>query len=147
MPKLYVMVGIPGSGKSTYAEVNLSQSATIFSSDKLRGELLGDEGNQDNKDLIFSTLYSRARDCLLSGKDAVIDATNVNKFERARVLENFKDIDDLVKVAIFVNTPLEECISRNKNRSRVVPEKVIRDFYSRLEIPVEDEGFNSIVEV
>ena len=147
MPKLYIMVGIPGSGKSTYAEKNLSQFATIFSSDKLRGELLGDENDQSNKDLIFRTLYDRVREHLLEGKNAVIDATNLNKAERSRVLENFKDIDNVERVAVFVNTPLDECLLRNSRRSRVVPESVIRDFHSRLEKPSIDEGFSSIIEV
>ncbi len=147
MPKLYIMVGVPGSGKSTYAERVLSKSATIFSSDKIRGELLGEENDQSNKDLIFSTLYSRARDCLLEGKDAVIDATNLNKFERARVFENFKDIDGIERISVFVNTPLDECLLRNNRRARVVPESVIRDFHSRLEKPSIEEGFDSIIEV
>ena len=147
MPKLYIMVGIPGSGKSTYAEKNFSHLATIFSSDKIRGELLGDENNQSNKDLIFSTLYARVREHLLSGKDALIDSTNVNRFERARVLDKFKDLSDIERVAVFVNTPLEECLRRNSSRARVVPESVIRDFHSRLEKPEIDEGFASIIEV
>ena len=147
MPKLYIMVGIPGSGKSTYAEKYLSQTATIFSSDKIRGELLGDENDQSNKELIFSTLYSRIREHLLEGKDAVLDATNVNRFERARTLNNFTDIEDVERIAVFVNTPLDECLVRNGSRTRIFPESVIRDFYSRLERPAIDEGFVEIVEI
>ena len=147
MPKLYIMVGVPGSGKSTYAEDILSKSATIFSSDKLRGELLGDENRQDNKDLIFSTLYDRARTCILRGGSAVIDATNVTKSDRLRVLRHFADIEGLEKIAVVVLATLDECISRNAMRERKVPDKVIADFYNKLEKPVLEEGFDFIMEV
>ena len=47
MNKLIFMIGLPGSGKSAYAERNLGD-CEILSSDKLRTELLNDVNNQEN---------------------------------------------------------------------------------------------------
>ena len=47
MPKLIMMVGVAGSGKSTVAmRYALTQSAIIYSSDAIRAELYGDENCQ-----------------------------------------------------------------------------------------------------
>ena len=61
MQKLIVMVGVPGSGKSTYAKNTFSKTAEILSSDALRKELLGNENDQKHNDYVFAELYKRAR--------------------------------------------------------------------------------------
>ena len=62
MNKLIVLVGLPASGKSTYANTLAEIPNTIvLSSDKLRKELLGDESCQTNNQLVFDTLYRRAK--------------------------------------------------------------------------------------
>lgn len=142
--RLYILIGLPGSGKSTYAEKELSKTAIILSSDAIRKELLNDETNQDNNRLIFSTLYNRARIHLIDGKDVVIDATSINRFERARVLDNFKDLD-IERIAIYFNTPAKVCCERDKNRARTVGNDIIYRYKNKFEFPKKDEGFDKII--
>ena len=58
IPIFTMMVGLPGSGKSTYAEkLSKERSAIICSSDKVREDLYGDENSQSNNDEVFKLLY------------------------------------------------------------------------------------------
>lgn len=144
MNKLIVLVGLPASGKSTYAKEHLENKNTvILSSDKLREELLGDERCQDNNDLIFRTLYKRAKEELQNGKNVVIDATNINIKARRSTLSNFVKMD-IERIAIVFATPFEVCIARDKERERTVGEEVIKKFFYRFEIPMEYEGFDKV---
>ena len=144
-PKLYMMVGIPGSGKSTYAKNHLQNEDTIIvNSDQIRAELFGDEKIQKNPKRVFAILYKRVRKLLLSGKNAVIDATNTSRKYRAITLASFKDID-CEKIAILVETPLEMCYKFDKMRDRHVSKRVIDKFAREMEIPMLDEGFDQIV--
>ena len=63
-PKLIVMVGLPGSGKSTYAKelIKKGRADIILSSDAIREELTGDESNQTVNDKVFKLLYQRMND-------------------------------------------------------------------------------------
>lgn len=143
MNRLIFLIGLPGSGKTTYAKNNLSD-CEILSSDRIRGELLGDENCQADNKLIFSTLYKRAKDFLQSGKDVVIDATNVKLNERQKALNQFKDF--LVKrIAIVINTPVKECIERDKNRERTVGKSVIYKLKKIFAKPTKEEGFDEII--
>lgn len=54
MPMFYMMVGLPGSGKSFTAES--IPNAVVHSSDAIRAEVLGDENDQTQQDLVFQTL-------------------------------------------------------------------------------------------
>ena len=52
MQCFYMMVGLPGSGKSWYAE-NKLPDAVIHSSDTIREELLSDISDQNHQELVF----------------------------------------------------------------------------------------------
>lgn len=143
MNKLIFLIGLPASGKTTYAKNNLT-NCVILSSDEIRKELLGDETCQANNNLIFSTLYKRASQHLLNGEDVVIDATNVSEVERQKALEQFANLN-IRRVAIVLNTPLKECIERDKNRERTVGKDVIYKFRKRFIKPTKEEGFDEII--
>jgi len=138
------LVGIPGCGKSTYAKTLENENTVVLSSDLLRKEILKDEQSQANNSLIFETLYARARENIKNGKNVVVDATNVVKEDRAKLLENFADLD-ISRKAIVVQTPIEICIERDKNRDRTVGEDVIFRMVESFELPSKEEGFDEII--
>ena len=161
-----MMVGIPGSGKSTKVAEMSGEGIIAFSSDKLRGEIFGDEGIQfteewlkennydgpdDNQekyffalDIIFSELYRRIQVCLESGNDAVVDATNPGKFARNRVIDRLGKYADRI-VAVVMATPYAICMKRNLNRDRVVPAEAMERMASNFEYPELSEGIDEIV--
>lgn len=143
MNKLIFMVGVPGCGKTTYANENL-KDCEILSSDKIREELFGNENDQSNNALVFETLFDRARSFLKDGKDVVIDATNVNVVERAKALEHFKDLQ-VKRIAIVINTPINKCIEQDLNRNRTVGKFVIEKFAKIFTKPTKEEGFDEII--
>ena len=146
MATLTLMVGIPGAGKSTYTKTKIDRRVRILSSDAIRKELFRDEADQEHNDIVFDTLYSRARQLLIDGKDVLIDATNSTKQNRARSLEHFKDLS-IRKKAIVIETPVSTCIERDKGRRRTVGCDVIKEFADEFEYPAKDEGFDEIVHI
>lgn len=144
MNTLTLLVGLPASGKSTYAIERLANDSTIIlSSDELRKELFGDENCQENNGIVFKTLYKRAKEYLQNGKNVVIDATNINLKARRSALSQFEKMP-IKREAIVFATPFELCIERDKERSRTVGEAVIKKFLYRFEIPMKYEGFDVI---
>jgi predicted kinase len=144
MNNLIILVGLPASGKSTFAKEKLANEETIIlSSDKLRKELLGDENCQTNNELVFSTLYARAKEHLLNGKNVVIDATNINIKDRRRTLSHFQGMN-IKRIAMVFATPINVCYERDSKRDRVVGIEIIDKFLHRFELPMKYEGFDNI---
>lgn len=146
MSKIYVMVGLPGSGKSYYAE-NIENS-TIFSSDKMREILYGDASIQGDPKEVFETLYSNIETELRRNKNAIIvlDATNLNRKDRRQICEIGKRYKCEV-IAMVMRTPLSLCYLRNENRERVVPTEVIKKMVQKFEYPLYAEGFHAIFDI
>ena len=144
MTTLTLMVGLPACGKTTYTKTKIDSRTKILSSDDIRKELFGFEENQENNDLIFKTLYSRARNFLIQGKDVLIDATNCNVENRKKALSNFENLN-IRRKAIVIENPIEICIKQDSSRRRVVGEKVIREFAETFSYPTREEGFDEIV--
>ncbi len=62
MNKLYMMIGLPASGKSTIAkEIAEKENAVIISTDDLRQELLNDVNSQADNNLIFKEAEKRLK--------------------------------------------------------------------------------------
>lgn len=144
-PTLFVMVGLVASGKSSMAQsLAANFDAVIFSSDTLREEMFGDINDQEHNQELFVELHKRIKECLRNGKNACYDATNLSYKKRMSFLAELKNIS-CEKLCILMATPYEECLQRNKQRDRQVPEHVIKRMYMSIDIPHMFEGWDDIV--
>lgn len=140
MSNFYMMVGLPASGKTTTA---YTLGAIVRSSDELRSSLLGDVDDQRHNKEIFDLLHSLIKADVFSGTDVVYDATNIHSRYRREFLESLSLLP-CKKVCIYVDTPYDECLSRNAKRERKVPIEVLERMRNRFTPPVMDEGWDEI---
>lgn len=141
MATLYVAVGLPGSGKSTWG--NSREELKVHSSDLIRKELYGSESIQGNNNIIFDILHKRIEADLIAGMDCYYDATSLTASLRKGIINRFRPHADKI-VALYFNEPIEVCKERNSNRERKVPNGVIDKMASRLTPPELNEGFDEI---
>lgn len=147
MAKLIILVGLPGAGKSTYADklTAVARVTKYVSSDKIREELYGDACIQGDPAKVFRIMQKRVTEYLKKDFDVVYDATNVTRKNRRSIIEQVKHIvePDGIECHI-VWAPYNECVARDKLRKRSVGEEVIRKFIYRWQSPYYDEGINKI---
>lgn len=147
--KFVMIVGLPGSGKSTKAQeicgryTAIGTPCAIFSSDKIREELFGDVNDQEHNSDVFDTLNRRAIEALRNGTTVIYDATNLNYRRRKDFLGRINDID-CDKVCEFMAVPFKMCCQRNDERDRSVPRDVMERMYEGIHIPYYYEGWDEI---
>ena len=108
------LVGVSGSGKSTFAKTHFKPTE-VLSSDSFRALISDDENNQKVSPEAFETLYYVANKRLNLGLMTVIDATNIQKEARASLLSLAKE-QNCLAVAIVLDIPEKICKERNQKR-------------------------------
>ena len=143
VPKLILLCGIPGSGKTTYAKKYATKyDALHLSSDRIRKELYGDESAQGDPNEVFTLMRSRAIDALNGGTTVVYDATNITRKDRAGIISACPKFVHIECHVIWA--PIETCIERDVARERTVGDHVIDRMVKRFQVPFYDEGINEI---
>jgi protein phosphatase len=143
---LVVLIGISGSGKSTFARKHF-KSTEILSSDFCRGLVSDDENSQEATDDAFDVLHYIASKRLTAGKLTVIDATNVQPEARKPLIELARQYH-MLPVAIVLNLPEKVCQERNSQRpdrnfgAHVIPRQ--RSELRRSLHFLEREGFRHV---
>lgn len=148
---LYITVGLPGSGKSTYAkEFIKGKEIEYLSSDSLRAVFGKSEEDQTVTPLVFGHIKRKVDEFLKDGKNVLVDATSVNRKERSDYINTAKKYGAKV-VAIVFKMDRQGLIDRNKKRGeqggRVVPDWVIDKMLNKFEEPSYDEGIDVMIYV
>lgn len=146
MPNFIMLVGIPASGKDTWANKYKEKhpEVVIHSSDDIREELYGDASHQGSPVKVFELMRSRTLRDLRAGKDVIYNATNIKYKDRKSILSQLKKIDNLTCYCKIFVAPVEVCKERNAKRDRVVPDFVYDRMLQNFQMPFYNEGFEDI---
>ena len=151
LKKVFLLCGIPASGKSTWVRSQLTPGAEWISRDHVRFAIVSEnEEYFSHEDDVFDTFINYINQTL--EKDNIhtiyIDATHLNQRARDKVLRKVykNNIEELN--CICFDIPLETCIARNSlrvGRSKV-PETAIRNMFKVYQIPNKTtENFDRII--
>ena len=130
--ELVLMVGYPGSGKTTYSEKNFNKDNYSI----LHGDILKTQTK------IVKVLKGE----LDKGKSVVIDATNPSIEKRKIFIDIAKERGLYVRV-IHINTSIEQSMEQNRKREHKVPKIVFYVYRKKFEEPAKSEGVDEIIEI
>lgn len=143
-PRLLMLIGLPGSGKSTWAKtfIDANSNTVIISSDEIRKELFNNESSQEDNNRVFYEMNKRTLSNLSLGTNVIYDATNISRKKRKAFLDKVPTY--VKKEAHVIWAPIKTCVNRDNFRKRTVGQNVIWKMVCSYQPPFFDEGFNYI---
>jgi len=150
MPKCYQLVGVPGSGKSTWvSEQDWADTCTHISTDKFVLAYAIAQGKTYSE--VFNDFMPTAVDMMVAevnqareaGKDIIWDQTSTTVKSRTR---KFNMLPDYEHIAVVFQTPNRIELKRrlDSRPGKEIPDAVIEGMLASFEMPTEEEGFDEI---
>jgi len=127
--EIVVLVGIPGSGKTTIAKNSFP----------------------NHKRINLDTVHTRSKEdeeianSFSNGKDLIIDNTNTTKKSRSKYVQMAKLFGVPIR-AVYVKCPVDIALKRNASRTgkERVPDSAVRFYNKIIQPPTVEEGFDSV---
>lgn len=135
--RLALMVGLPLSGKSTYARALQETGWVRVEPDAFRLALHGHAFHSPAEGIVWAAAELAVRALLIGGHAVVIDAINATRHRRAGWLRIARDLG-VPAEAFVMDTPLPECLERNEGRRHRVPVEVMERMGRQFEPPDAD---------
>lgn len=138
MNYLYILVGLPGCGKSSLVRAEAQENDVVLSSDELRVEMYGFEDQTHNGE-VFQEMNKRTREAGKAGKTVWYDATNINRKRRVALANEMKKHFSGIRV-VMCACPIEDLITRNETREeRHLPWEKLKQMIQSIQIPTIHE--------
>ena len=146
-PTLYVLIGCPASGKSTFAEwlVKSEPKTMRVSRDEIRFAQFQNQLEPEAEGMISKMVTEQTRSLLLNGWNVVLDNCHTKKEYLNQVIQTYQNLGN-IEFKIF-DLPLEELQARNQKRTRVVPPKVIETMYGQMQKLIAEFDFSPLKKV
>ena len=152
MKNLYILVGPPGSGKTTWIEKQFYDGCFIVSTDNIIQDLAEADGK--TYDEVFRTNIKAADttmwkdfDSLVEGgySPIVVDRTNMSVKSRAKFIDRLKGSDYKIHAVVFPKPEDTEHERRlNSRPGKTISKDIITAMLANFQMPTEDEGFETI---
>lgn len=153
MPKCYQLIGIPGSGKSTWIKnQDWAHDCVIISTDDHVEDYARKTGKTYSE--VFKEYMPRAVELMTqdvirarkNGKDIIWDQTSTTRASRAR---KFRMLPNYAHIAVVFSTPEPHELARRLSGrvGKHIPDAVIRDMIAQFQMPTRNEGFSDIIHV
>ena len=146
MAALNIMIGMPGSGKTSYAKKHLLTSNSVYlSSDQIRIDMYGFEDQTHNGE-VFERMKQETILALQNGFDVIYDATNLIRKRREALIKDVKNRVSNIEInAYLCCTPINIVLERNMTRTeRHLPWDKLVQMIQSIEPPMYYEGFDNI---
>lgn len=129
--KIIMLKGLPGSGKSTWANQYITNhpEAIRVNKDELRRMLRGPKWSKALEPGVLVTRDNIISWALANGRDVIVDDTNFAPKHEKRLRELACNMEADFEIK-FIDTPLKDCIKNDLHRLNSVGEKVIRRMYN-----------------
>lgn len=150
MAKCYQLIGVPGSGKSTWVdEQDWALLCARISTDKwveIYAKEVGRTYSEVFVDFMPTAVDLMAKEVVMArevGRDIIWDQTSTTIKSRAR---KFNMLPDYEHIAVVFKTPEKEELARRlaSRPGKNIPEHVMRSMIENFDVPTEDEGFKEI---
>jgi predicted kinase len=150
MPKLYVLVGVPGSGKSTWInDQDWIENCAVISTDRHVEAYAQKQGRTYSdvfEEYMPTAVDLMAKDVLAARsleQDIVWDQTSTSRASRHK---KFVMLPHYYKIAVVFKTPDAEELQRRlaSRPGKIIPDHVVQNMINQFEQPSEMEGFDEI---
>ena len=150
MPKLYMLVGVPGAGKSTWlASQNWAKDIPVVSSDRFIDEHAAKEGKtynevfKDYAPIAMRLMDNQVEICKANNSDIIWDQTNTTVKSRAKKLAKLEGYE---KIAVVFRTPntVEHNRRVDSRPGKAIPKDIMTVMINTFAEPTEEEGFKEI---
>jgi len=155
MPKAYILVGVPGSGKSTWiSKAPFDWSNTVIASTDTYVEREAKKQGKTYSEVFNDVMPNAVKhmtqtviNAIKNNQDIVWDQTSTSKHARAKKIRMLPDNYEII--AIVFSTPGQQELSRRlaSRPGKTIPNEVIQTMINKWEEPTEDEGFDKIIHV
>lgn len=139
-PSLYIMCGLPCSGKSTFAK-SISGFKVLSSDDyieqrakelqKTYNDVFNETIQPANK-AFFLDVFTEAK----KENDIIIDRTNLEKSTRQKFIKIFQHHDPVI---FYFDIPIQIIKKRNNRPGKFISDEILDSMLKRLQPPMEDE--------
>ena len=150
MPKCYQLIGVPGSGKSTWIKnQDWAKDIPVVSTDNFVEAYAKEQGKtysevfDEYMPIAVKLMANQALICQANGLDVIWDQTSTSVNARKR---KFNTLPGYEHIAVVFKTPdADELARRLASRpGKNIPDHVMRSMIDGFQMPTEDEGFTEI---
>jgi predicted kinase len=151
--RLWLMCGIPGSGKSTWAKHKVEQTGGVWiSRDAIRFSIIKDDEDYfSHEDEVLAKFFSDVQEQLNNPmvEDIIVDASHLSAKARQTTLGRLNLTNATEINCVMLDVPVATAIERNDQREgrAKVPHSVIRRMNIQKTFPTKEEKFTRIIRV